>query len=921
MLFLRGECMAQSGLVQQLTPSISPGLPRIALTRTAPPAVRKFAVNRPRLISFLENAAARRLVLFKAPPGYGKTTLAVEWFQRLRDAGGIVAWLSLDADDNEPGALAYHLARALETVDADVGKEAIELLQASSLIPARNVVSSLLNAVSEIEGDAYLFLDDFQIVTDPRCHELIALLLRYAPSNLHLALISRTEPRFPLSRIRLDDEIAEVDASLLKFNLQETGQFLGDALSQLLGPAGVTKLHSATEGWPAALQLARISLLNSPDPQVLARTFSGTARTLSDYFEDTLATEPADVVDFLLKTSILDELTGPLCGAVAGSADGISMLRALEREQFLLVALDDTGEWFRYHHLMRDFLRGRLSASLGDQVPELHRRAYRWYAGQELWKEAVQHAIAAGDFPQALEFVEHCAMSLVGKGDLLTLLNWEQQLPAEVMSGQLEVKLALAWGMALVTRFKEAEALLTQVEAGTHENPGSDLWWRCRAARAVLCALRDDSARGKDVALECLAGHAFDHFNFNALCNVARYAHLKTGDWQAFYALPRPDTEAGEASYVLPENYRLCLYGLAAVKQLKFDEALGFYAAAQSLAERYGGAKSASASMLTGLIARLQYERGDVAGAEVLVLDSLDLIESTAFHEAFRNAYFVLVRAAAIRGDRIRAVNLLNRAERLSWERGWGVVIAMLLVERTRVLLADGNIDDARALLPVLEDLQAKHPVRSSCSSTHIVTWSMVAKGLIDAASGNLEDAAAALDVAFDGLLATDDRFIALRVGIDLVALHARLGSAAKAHGLLKRLMSWGAEANMPSFILDHDRRIIPILSEARNAGVFDDDAEALKFANGLLKQMREPSTPKPAAARSREELTERERAIVERIAMGRSNKEIARELGVTPETIKTHLKRIFQKLSAESRAQAVVRAQSLGMLKTQGAL
>jgi LuxR family maltose regulon positive regulatory protein len=374
---------------------------------------------------------------------------------------------------------------------------------------------------------------------------------------------------------------------------------------------------------------------------------------------------------------------------------------------------------------------------------------------------------------------------------------------------------------------------------------------------------------------------------------------------------------------MLPENYRLCLYGLAAVKQLKFDEALEFYAAAQSLAEGYAGARSVSASMLTGLIARLQYERGDVTGAEVRILDALELVETMAFHEAFRNAYFVLVRAAAIRGDRARAVSLLNRAERLSWERGWGVVIAMLLVERTRLLLADGNIVEAQALLPAFDELRARHPAGNSCSGTHIVTWSMVAKGLIDAASGKLEDAAAALSAAFDGLLATDDRFIALRVGIDLVALHSRLGASAKAHDLLRQLMSWGAEADMPSFVLDHDRRIVPILTQARDAGVFDADRGTLKFANELLAQLRDSSRSarKPAASRSREELTERERAIVESVARGRSNKEIARELGVTPETVKTHLKRIFQKLSAESRAQAVVRAQSLGMLKSPTAL
>lgn len=910
--------MSVMGLTQDFGHPVLVELPRIALAKTVPPAVRKFAVQRPELMQFLDGASARRLVLFKAPAGYGKTTLAAEWCQRLRDAGLLVAWLSLDIDDNEPGVFAYHLARSLQGAAPTLGRDAIELLQTSSLIPARNVISAILNAVSEIDSETYLFLDDFHVVSDPRCHELMTLLVRYAPSSLHLVLISRTEPRFSLSRLRLEDELVEIDVALLKFTVQEMSDFLGEALLSRLGRAGIAKLHAATEGWPAALQLSRISLINSPDALAHVRTISGTSRTISEYFEDTLATEPDAVVDFLLKTSILDQMSGSLCSAVADTSNGASILEDLEREQFLLVPFDESGHWYRYHHLLREFLLDRLRTRMDDQIPDLYRRAYRWYAARELWSEAVHYAIAAEDYPMAIEFIENCAMSMVAKGDLLTLLSWEQKLPKELMSCQLEVKLALAWGMSLVTRFKEGDVLLTQVEAGVHETPGSDLWWRCRAARAVFCALTDESARGRDIALECLARHEFDGFNFNALCNVARYAYLKSGDWKAFYAVTNPDVSAGEALFVLPENYRLCLYGLAAVKQLKFDEALAFYAAAQELTERNAGAKSVSASMLTGLIARLQYERGDVAGAEVRVLDTLDLIETTAFHEGFRNAYFVLVRAAAIRGDRARAVSLLNRAERLSWERGWGVVIAMLLVERTRLLLADGNIGEAIALLPAFEELHVKHPAGSSCSSTPIRTWNMVAKGLIDAASGNLKDAAISLGEAFDGLLATNDRFIALRVGVDLAVLHARLGSSEKSHDLLRKLMLWGAEANMPSFVLDHDRRIVPILLQARDAGVFDEDGDALKFVNGLLEQLRERlhATRKPVVARPRDELTARERSVVEFIARGRSNKEIARELGVAPETIKTHLKRIFQKLSAESRAQAVVRAQSLGMLK-----
>ena len=685
----------------------------------------------------------------------------------------MVAWLNLDADDNEPNAFAYHLVCAIEGAAPGLGRDTLELLKASNLLPSRNIVSSLLNAVSEIDSETYLFLEDFHLVADQRCHALMTHILRYAPSNLHLVILSRSEPRFSLSRLRLDDELVEVDLSHLRFTLEETNEFLGEALSLQLGAAGVAKLHFATEGWPAALQLARISLVKSADPLAHVGSISGTTRTISEYFEDTLATMSAPMIAFLLKTSILDRMNSSLCNEVAGIPDGASMLETLERDQFLLVPLDEHRDWYRYHHLLREFLLDQLRAKMPDQVAGFYRRAYHWFRVRELWREAVQYAIAAEDYPQALECIENCAMTLVVKGDLLTLLSWEQQLPKQFMNSQLEIKLALAWGLSLVSRFKEAWELLTQVETGARKSPRSDLWWRCRAARAAICSLSDDGSLDPGLALECLAGHKFDAFNFNALCNAARYAYLKSGDWNSFYTLPNPDVAAGEASYILAENQRLCLYGLAAIKQLKFDKALEFYVAAQTLADKYAGAKSVTASMLTGLVARLQYERGDIADAEVRILDSLDLIDTTAFHECFQNAYFVLVHAAESRGDRVRAVRLLDRAERLSWERGWGVVSATFLVERARILLADGNINDANALLRTFDKLHERYPVGSSGSSVAIGAWHMVCKGLIEAASGDSEDAVISMRGAFDVFLSTDDRFSALRVGIDLAVLLA----------------------------------------------------------------------------------------------------------------------------------------------------
>jgi LuxR family maltose regulon positive regulatory protein len=442
----------------------SGGLPEIALAKMAPPSANRLRVERGRLLDLLQTSETRRLILLKAPAGYGKTTLAVDWCEQLRRSSSIVAWLSVDEDDNEPSAFAYHITKTIQRAAPALAESAIGLLTETKLIAPRNVLSATINAVAESDDEVYLFLDDYHAITDSRSHELTAYLLRYAPSNFHLVIMSRTEPPLPISRLRLMEELAEIDVTSLRFTLDETRQFLSAEQAPHLAPADLAKLHEATEGWPAALQLARISLRNSPDPSKTVRSLSGASRKISAYIEDTLATQADEIVQFLLQTAILDRLHGSLCQAVTGIARSSELLRALNHEQFLVMALDEENGWYRYHHLMSDFLLDRLQTRVADQIPELHRRAYRWYASCEMWNHAVQHAISAKDYDQALSYVEHCAMSLIAKGDFLTLVAWQRQFPPELMSSQVDIKLAVTWGMSLVLRFDQANALLTQVE-------------------------------------------------------------------------------------------------------------------------------------------------------------------------------------------------------------------------------------------------------------------------------------------------------------------------------------------------------------------------------------------------------------------------------------------------------------------------
>jgi LuxR family maltose regulon positive regulatory protein len=901
------------------TPSFAGEVPHIAVTRTSPPEIKKFAIERLRLLAVLDKAAACRAIVFKAPAGYGKTTLAAEWCQRLAQSGAAVAWLSLDADDNVPGTFACHVAAAVGHVVPRLARPALELLEQSSLISPRVVLSTLVNTASEADIEIFLVLDDFHLVTDVRSLELMTFFLRYASSNLHLIILSRSELRLPLSKLRLEGDIAEIDAAEIRFTLDETKLLLGPKLTRSLRPSGVAKLYSATEGWPAAVQLARIVLRNCDDPAAHVHGFSGTSRNIASYLDDTLAAQPPEIVEFLLQTSILDQFNSDLCQAVTKLPQSIELLASLEREQLLLFPLGDAGGWYRYHRLMSEFLADRLQARMSGHVPKLHRRAYAWYASRQMWAQAVHHAIAAKDLDQAVQFIEHCAMTLVMRGDLLTLLGWEQQLPAPLMRGQLHTKLALAWGMALVTRFAEADALLTQVESVAQADPSCDLWWKCRAARAVLLSLADESARAQDVATECLRSAEFNAFNQNNLHNVVRFGYLKAGDWGAFHAVPKPEFSGDQDSYVLAESYRLCLYGIAATQQLRCDEALGYYADAKQIAEKHVGSRSVTSACVTCLIAEIVHEQGDVCGAEIAVLDDLDLIETAAFHEAFLRAYLVLVRAARARGEVQCALSLLNRAERLAWERGWPRVVAALLVERVRLLLAERRLEEAQSLLQPLERLKADHPAAARCSWSEIHTCCAIANGLVADAAGRSEAGAGLLSCAYQQLLSTNNRLAALRVGTELaLALH-RAGNAPRSFEVLEQVLAWAARSNSVSFTLNRQPDLSQLISEWIESGASEACDELRKFAADLLTRIHRHETQRPpiGSRPARQNLTDRECRIIAFIASGQSNKEIARALGVAPETIKTHIKRIFIKLSAETRAQAVVRAQSLGLLRS----
>ena len=489
----------------QVTELITPGRPSLLLaTKLLPPRLPSGLIERPRLIALAARAEDKRLTVIKAPAGFGKTSLALAWLNQLRASGAHVAWLSLDADDDEPARFLHHLAQALRQACGNVGASAIGLTAEASLVPAQSIVATLINELVEVDDEVYLFLDDYHLISLPIIHRVVAFFIEHMPSHVHLVVCTRVDATLPLARLRASNELLEIDASALRFNLEETRCFVERECPGGLGASTIKSLYASTEGWAAALRIsASVLVREEPRPGLESGTPSGASRPFAAYLEDMLKHLPSEMVEFMLRTAILDRLSASLCEAVTGVANSQSLLEAIAARQLLLEPMDVEGHWFRYHHLMRDYLCQRLETQYRDEVPDVHRRACQWYAQQEQWTDAVRHSIAAGATDAAIALMRRCAMALVTRGDLLTLLGWQRQFPAHLMRDQLQVRLAIAWGMALALRFDDALAMLDALERDAATSTGVEterMRWEGQAIRAVLAALQDDPQRGLAMA-------------------------------------------------------------------------------------------------------------------------------------------------------------------------------------------------------------------------------------------------------------------------------------------------------------------------------------------------------------------------------------------------------------------------------------
>ena len=422
---------------------------------------------RPRLLGLLEAAPDYKISLISAPAGYGKTTLLTQWRQA-QESRVPFNWITLDEQDNDPVRMWMHIIEAVRQVEAeaDFGADALMALSSVGQILAEITLPMLINDFAKLPHRMVVVLDDYQFVTEDRCHESVAYLLEHFPENVHLVIASRSDPPLPLGRLRARGEMNEIRTEQLAFSEEEAAYLLNEKMRLDIAPDDLSVLLERTEGWPAGLYLAALSLRNREDKHGFIASFGGSNRYIVDLLgEEVMASLPEEVREFLLKSSVLRRMTSSLCDAVVGREGSGNVLRELARSNLFVVSLDGQGEWYRYHQLFSEFLFYELVSSRPDLVPILCGRASRWLELIGFIDGAVRYAIAAEDHERAGLLVAHHWYSYVLTGQIRTVGDWLESLPEELTTHAAALLLVRAWISTLSGRTEEAEGLLATAES------------------------------------------------------------------------------------------------------------------------------------------------------------------------------------------------------------------------------------------------------------------------------------------------------------------------------------------------------------------------------------------------------------------------------------------------------------------------
>jgi LuxR family transcriptional regulator, maltose regulon positive regulatory protein len=877
----------------------------------------------------LSEGTRRELTLIAAPAGFGKTTLLSEWAAVSERP---VAWLSLDEGDSEPTRFLAYVVAALQTIDASIGRGVLGLLQTPQLPPTESILTALLNEVTTTSDSVTLVLDDYHVIDSRPIDATLAFLLNHLPSQMHLVVSTREDPRLPLARLRAQGQLTELRSGELRFTSTEAAEFLNQGMGLNLASEDIAALENRTEGWIAGLQMVALSLRGRSDTGPLIRAFTGSHRFVLDYLvEEVLQRQPEHIHNFLLHTAILDQLSGPLCDAVARRNDGQVMLAALERNNLFVASLDDNRQWYRYHPLFADALQARLMEAQPDQISGLHRRASAWYEQNGLPSGAISHALAGRDFERAAGLIELAWPETEEGSRATTWLNWVQALPNDLVRARPVLSVWYAYALLASGAMEVAEAKLTDaerwLEPADHLKEGSSAEMvvadeeQFRSLPATIAigrayhaqALGDAPSTVKYAqrALDLLPdGDPLRRGQATALLGLTSWAsgELETAD-RVFANYTSQLRAAGNLPDAISTTFVLSEVRMALGRLREAFSTLEQFI--QFLMERAEPMPPEAADLHRGL-GELNRERGDLEAAAGHLLRATELGEHTGLLDWHHRRCVTQARLEQTQGELEAALGLLDEAERL-FVRSPLPDVRPIAALKARIWIAQGrltetlqwarerglSIDDAPSYLREFEQVT--------------LARALIAQHRSERRVGSISEALGLLERLLPAAEAGRRKGSVIEILMLQALAHKARGSMAPAHMALKRALRLAEPEGFVRLFVDEGPPMARLLHEAAARGTVPHYTQRLLSAFRLAgpAQSRQPD----AQSANVQLLSEREREVLHQIAEGLTNREIADRLYLSVYTVKAHARSIYEKLEANNRTQAVAKARKLGVL------
>jgi LuxR family maltose regulon positive regulatory protein len=877
-------------------------------------------VNRPHLHQLLQRGLERPLTLITSPAGSGKTMTIGSWIQQQELPA---AWLSLDANDNDLQQFWTYVLTALDRRYPGSADTALAMLQSPQTRGMTAVLRTLLNQLTAFPQEIVLILDDYHLITDPAIHDSLAQLLEHPPVQFHLYLLTRSEPLLPLlPRLRVYDQVNEILAPDLRFRQDEVATFLRDAMGLHLSDEVVDQLAVRVDGWAAGLQLAALSLRGHADPTRFVASFGGSHSHVLAYFgREVLERQPEAVQSFLLQTSVLDRLCGPLCDAITGQTNGQAMLEQLKQENLFLIPLDDERRWFRYHHLFADLLRHRLNQERGQQSAELHRRAARWLE-QEGWiEEAVQHLLAASEPGEAGRVVQRAAQGMIMRGETFVLRRLLEQLPEQLILQDPHLSFSKACIHFIFGPLTQAEYLLDQLERTQAVSGGEDRALKGQIAtyRAVIASMHSQGAEAlafSRQALENLPESDLFHRS-GAIMTLGHAYRLQEQLRQASAAYSESSRLSFASGNLFFATMALGHDVVVLIPQGKLRQAADLCRQVIHLAETRGGTTSSLAAEAYSYLGLLLYEWNDLAEARlafdkaIALGEQWDNIDDQLHGHVWRAMLYQAQGQSASAWEEVRlAESLIQQDQPFPWQpllvSGMAARLALRQGRSAEALRWSQQHDFKRENFPFQE-----FTVYAQFNNLTFIRLLMGQEDY-DEAERLIEQLLRMPDME-------EKQGSVLELLVLLALTQLARDRSAQALKTLSQAIDPGMPENYTRIFIDEGtpmRSLLARLAEREPRG-----SARRRYLDGLLVAFEQHSgTSRLQFVEEAiiEPLSEREREVLHLLSQGLSNRDIARRLVVALSTVKTHMHHLFAKLQVTDRLQAVSRARELGLLEQQ---